>query len=450
MGGTYAFDLPFSAFTAASKEAGEDGVYTYTLTCNLPAQTGMGQETLHVTLKNGEIEGLHSDNAGIDMSKEEEITGWAALQNAINAGGVIKLAADVVAAADAALTIPANNTVVLDLNGHVINRNLSEAVENGSVIVNNGTLAIMGEGAIIGGNTTGNGGAIINNGTLTLYGGEITGNHAGGVGGGVYNSVTNTAMVGFWMTGGLIDNNTAAGYPAIAGDVTFNAQAVVQIDAEGTKVSIAEALAQLASLSYVKPIMPDYDDFVDPTLTVITWDKAFCENVQAGIPNEGSAVIHANNSKDGITATFVGNHQGEGFEGGAIYLAQSSSELIFTYESGDITKIEIFGTPAAETPAVCDGWTWVPAFTNVGKYVWEGTPDASVSMVGTGTSVLADAIFVAQITHIVFFVREKGAPTEVEDLNANSATNGRKVLRDGQILILRDGKTYTVTGQMVK
>ena len=52
MGGNYAFDLPFAAFTEASKAANTDGSYTYTLTCNLPAQTGMGQETLHVTLKN--------------------------------------------------------------------------------------------------------------------------------------------------------------------------------------------------------------------------------------------------------------------------------------------------------------------------------------------------------------------------------------------------------------
>ena len=67
MGGNYAFDLPFAAFTEASKVANTDGSYTYTLTCNLPAQTGMGQETLHVTLKNGEITGLESENAGIEI-----------------------------------------------------------------------------------------------------------------------------------------------------------------------------------------------------------------------------------------------------------------------------------------------------------------------------------------------------------------------------------------------
>ena len=210
-----------------------------------------------MTLKNGEITELESENAGIEMTKEEEITGWAALQSAMNAGGVIKLAADVIAgAADDALTVPENTTVVLDLNGHSLNRALTAAVQNGSVIVNNGVLAVMGEGAVTGGNTVGNGGGILNRGILTLYGGVISGNRAD-IGGGVYNN----EGAQFWMTGGLIKENTANGYPAIGGEVIFNTQAVVQIDADGNKVSIAQALVELAELNFIKPIMPDYDDY---------------------------------------------------------------------------------------------------------------------------------------------------------------------------------------------
>jgi len=267
MGGTYSFDLPFEAFTSVSKADNGDGTFTYTLVVNLPAQTGMGSETLHVTMNaNGEITGMDSENAGIEMQKEEgPVTGWAALQSAMNNGGVIKLADDVIAeSTDAALTVPEGKTVVLELNGYSINRNLTAAAENGSVIINNGTLAITGEGVITGGNNLGNGGGIVNNGAFTLYGGVITGNKAV-QGGGVYNSIANTAAAGFWMTGGLIKENTASSYPAIKGDVTFNAQAKIQIDAEGTKVSIDEAIAALATLSYIKPIMPDYDDYnVDP------------------------------------------------------------------------------------------------------------------------------------------------------------------------------------------
>ena len=267
MGGNYAFDLPFAAFTEASKAANTDGSYTYTLTCNLPAQTGMGQETLHVTLKNGEITELESENAGVEMQKEEgPVTGWAALQAAMNNGGVIKLADNVTAeSTDATLTIPAGKTVMLELNGFTINRNLAEAVENGSVIINNGTLAVMDTlgGKIIGGKTTGNGGGILNNGTLTLYGGEITGNVAA-LGGGVYNSVENTETVGFWMTGGLIHGNTATNHSAIAGDVTFNDLAAIQVNAEGKTVTITEALLNMENYDYIKPVMPSYDDIPVP------------------------------------------------------------------------------------------------------------------------------------------------------------------------------------------
>ena len=263
MGGTYSIDVPFGDVIFVSKVDNGDGSYTYTMTLALPALTGMTSETVHVTVKNGEITELDSENAGIEMNKEEgPVTGWAALQAAMNQGGVIKLADDVIAEnTDVALTIPEGKTVVLELNGHAINRNLTSAVANGSVIINNGTLAITGEGIITGGNTTGNGGGIVNNGAFTMYSGEITGNKAAGQGGGVYNTVTNTATEGFWMTGGLIDGNTASSYPAIGGDVAFNNLAVVQINAEGAKVSVSEALAGMADYSYIKPVMPAPENY---------------------------------------------------------------------------------------------------------------------------------------------------------------------------------------------
>jgi predicted secreted protein/stringent starvation protein B len=272
MGGTYSIDVPFGDVISAEKVDNGDGSYTYNLVVSLPALTGMTSETLHVTMKNGEITEMESENAGIEMNKEEgPVSGWTGLQNALNNGGVVKLAADVIAeSTDAALTVPEGKTVVLELNGFTINRNLAEAAANGSVIINNGTLAITGDGIITGGNTTGNGGGILNNGTLTLYDGEITSNTAAGQGGGVYNTVTNTDVEGFWMTGGLIDGNTAESYPAIGGDVTFNSMAAIQINAEGAKVSIAKAKAGMETYSYIKPVMPDPENYyvVAATLTI--------------------------------------------------------------------------------------------------------------------------------------------------------------------------------------
>ncbi len=79
------------------------------------------------------------------------------------------------------------------------------------------------------------------------------------LGGGVFNSVMNTDTEGFWMTGGLIDANTADIYPAIGGQVTFNDMAFVQVDADGTTVNVPMALANMANISYIKPVMPDND-----------------------------------------------------------------------------------------------------------------------------------------------------------------------------------------------
>jgi stringent starvation protein B len=264
MGGAYAIEIPFGDFTQAEKVDNGNGTFTYNLDVNLPAQTGLSHEVLHVTTNaNGEITGITSVHAGAEMTKESDsaISTWAELQAAMTAGGLIKLTQDITAPANAeALIVPADKTVLLELNGHSIDRALTSAVANRSVIINNGVLAVMdetGNGQITGGNTTGKGGGVYNNGTFTLYSGEITGNHADEMGGGVYNHISNSDTEGFWMTGGLIDGNTAGSYPAIEGEVAFNNLAVVQINATGTTVSVTTAKAHLDVYNYIKPVMPD-------------------------------------------------------------------------------------------------------------------------------------------------------------------------------------------------
>ena len=102
--------------------------------------------------------------------------------------------------------------VTIDLNGHILDRNLTEALTNGFVIrINsNGILTISdtgGNGTIRGGfhkHNTGNtnsyyGGGICNFGQLILQGGTITGNRQdvdpGSVGaGGVYNVGSNATL----------------------------------------------------------------------------------------------------------------------------------------------------------------------------------------------------------------------------------------------------------------
>jgi len=209
---------------------------------------------------------------------------------------VIKLAQDFVAGGgDEALIVPEGKTVVLELNGHTLNRALTAPVANGSVIINNGTLAIMGNenSKIMGGNTTGNGGGILNNGTLTLYGGEITGNYAS-AGAGVYNNKVNTETEGFWMTGGLIDNNTSDIYPAIGGEVYFNTLAVIQINAEGKTASPAMVMQGLYNYySYIKPVMPSMEDMSKPTILVnyLGFDSSVFDHEIAELNQHDAPVI---------------------------------------------------------------------------------------------------------------------------------------------------------------
>ncbi|MBR0089605.1 MAG: InlB B-repeat-containing protein, partial [Clostridia bacterium] len=138
---------------------------------------------------------------------------FAHLQQLIDgtaAEGTVKLDTDFTAlSGEKALNIASGKIITIDLNGHTINRGLSEAVEDGYVIKVNGNLTLADSstgktGTITGGYNAGNGGVIVeNNGTFTMTGGTISGNKAA-EGGGVYVDGT------FIMTGGTISDNEAS------------------------------------------------------------------------------------------------------------------------------------------------------------------------------------------------------------------------------------------------
>jgi len=164
--------------------------------------------------------------AGVLTSGTVEVSTWAELGAALNAGGRIVLTADVTPEnpywADA-LTVPSGVTATLDLNGHTVDRGYGSNTEpgwDGSVIIISGTLTLMDSDPAAGGSITGGfpdqygGGVQILGGTFNLEGGSITGNSAGktgffgteGLGGGVYlQSGT------FNMSGGSISGNKALG-----------------------------------------------------------------------------------------------------------------------------------------------------------------------------------------------------------------------------------------------
>ncbi len=122
-----------------------------------------------------------------------KLSAWSYLQTQIDTlpdGVIIMFQRNYTAGEnDTALVIPEGKSIVIDLNDHTIDRNLSSAAENGNVITNNGTLTIQDSGfthsgTITGGFNTVAGGGIVNNGSLTVKGGTITGNQVDGYYGG--------------------------------------------------------------------------------------------------------------------------------------------------------------------------------------------------------------------------------------------------------------------------
>ena len=146
---------------------------------------------------------------------EEGETATMTLQNDVLAGIL-----------DEAIVIPANKTLDLSLNNHILDRGLdvTSAKADGCVFKVYGALIISG-GTVKGGNNTGNGGAIYNDeGTLTATNVTFTSNYAA-QGGAIY-----VAGGTVYVNGGTISSNKAttstgasgSGIYLNAGELTLN------------------------------------------------------------------------------------------------------------------------------------------------------------------------------------------------------------------------------------
>lgn len=124
-----------------------------------------------------------------------KMTSWANLNKFLNEAGGLEvgyLEEDLTATSDDdPLTVPEGRTFKLDMQGHTIDRGLSEWVDHGGVIENSGALTLV-NGTVTGGKTTGDGGGITNGqgATLSLEGVTVEGNSAQQYGGGIDNSGT--------------------------------------------------------------------------------------------------------------------------------------------------------------------------------------------------------------------------------------------------------------------
>ena len=190
--------------------------------------------------------GYAEDESG-EASLIAGTTPWQALQNAISytPGDTVKVsdfadAYDCVTAqqGEKALVVKTGRTLTLDLDGCTVDRGLSEAVEDGEVILVLGDLTIVdssaGNGKITGGNSLSNGGGVlVSTGTFTLTGGEVTGNKTQQQGGGVY--IENKGTLA--LTGGKITGNTAQQGGGVYDDGgTFNLSGLVNVTGNLTHV----------------------------------------------------------------------------------------------------------------------------------------------------------------------------------------------------------------------
>ncbi len=239
--------------------------FVYSMTIPVSAEQAPGEVTFKISyLTSANIINTKSATA----ANFTKISKWADLKNALKNDGNYKLTADVAptdAYWDDALSVPSGTSVVLDLNGHIVDRGYREdstQLWDGSVIKTSGNLTVIDsnpkathetpvtytdpitgrELTVNGGILTGGhpdqygGGVQVQGGTFDMKGGSIVNNIAGknafgavaGLGGGVYIQSGN-----FNMSGGAIVGNKASNKNTMAPDTPLGAGGAVYI-ANGT------------------------------------------------------------------------------------------------------------------------------------------------------------------------------------------------------------------------
>lgn len=169
-----------------------------------------------------ELDGTNNESVwaqAVTMSKNNNIQITVALTNHWNSNSSSKsFGTNTAGFLSGRIWVPAGANIILQLNGYNVNRNLTSATANGSVMYVQGTLEITdstGKGEICGGNGGSSyvstdttfqvgGGIYVNGGTLTLSAGSISNNTATDLGGGL--CAINSTVI---MNGGFVSNNSS-------------------------------------------------------------------------------------------------------------------------------------------------------------------------------------------------------------------------------------------------
>lgn len=128
-------------------------------------------------------------------------------------------------------------------------------------------------------------------------------------------------------------------------------------------------------------------------------------------------------TKDGVTITCGGIDWG---------YPDFYGDGTFTTDLGNFTKIEV-------TADMCD----------MSGEGWESDDD-QMTWTGNATSVsFHGGMYI--ISSIVFTIEPKGStPTAIENTNLKSEIKNHKLIKDGQLIIEQNGKTYNVQGLEVR
>lgn len=164
-------------------------------------------------------------DVAVTIDAQYRPTTWTALQTVLSNAStdaenptVVTLTNDIVATGgESYLELPSNMNLILDLNGHSIDRNMTEATTTGYVIrIKSGSSLTIrdsaGGGTITGGWSSFSGAGIVSSGTLNIEGGTITGNRTTNSGGSAISASGTLRITGGNITGNLanIGNNPNA------------------------------------------------------------------------------------------------------------------------------------------------------------------------------------------------------------------------------------------------
>ena len=251
-----------------------------------------------------------------------EISEWAALQEAIVSaenGSTVKLGEFAgedkkISASpdDAALLVPEDKDIVLDLDGCELDRALQAAAENGCAITVEGKLTVTGDGKVTGAMNTGSGGAIVNNGELTIEGGAFTGNAAAEAG-----AVYNAPEASLTVKGGEFTGNeaqTCGGAIVSEGALTMTGGTIADnTAASGGGVYFKAGVFSVSGKPVIMNNAPD-NVFLPQSLTVTvagSLDPGAVIGVTSGSAPTGSESVVITNGLNGGTANVFVSDSGE-------------------------------------------------------------------------------------------------------------------------------------------